>query len=138
MAPEDRRWRLLRTGQDVRGGKWRWSRRRRKPAAIDEAPGPVAAPSTAAARQPDAPVDPAPEGTALEAEKADLEKAERNFRRAQQIVARQSDLVFEMRRRGLPSNDAEKLLRTFQEIQRQCSIHLLRLQIRARKEKERG
>jgi hypothetical protein len=68
----------------------------------------------------------------------ELEKAERNLRRAQEIVARQSDLVFESRRRGLPSDEAEKLLRTFQEVQRQCSIHVLRLQIRARKENERG
>jgi hypothetical protein len=126
VPAEERRWRLLRSGQDQRGGKWRWSRRRKKPAGSTEAAGPL--PPVTAAPLPTG--DPALD---IDVTAGELEKARRNLRRAEEIVARQTDLVFEIRRHGRPSEQAERLLRTFQDVLRECTKHLMRLQILARK-----
>lgn len=58
----------------------------------------------------------------------DLKMVRRHVRQGAARVARQSQLVAELRADGWPTEAAERLLANFEEIQRQHEAHLARLE----------
>jgi hypothetical protein len=62
-----------------------------------------------------------------------LAEAEARVGDGERIIARQRDLIFDLRRKGLSSEEAEKLLRSFQNLQHEHEKHLVTLRIRARR-----
>jgi hypothetical protein len=61
------------------------------------------------------------------------QKAARTVQQGEAIIERQRELVFHLRRHGLPTDDAEKVLRTFQETLFEHRKYLALLQNRERR-----
>jgi hypothetical protein len=79
---------------------------------------------------------PAADGKAVAAAIAletELEKARRHVERGAEAVERQREVIFDLRRTGRSSEEAERLLRTFQDILLHARKHLARLEIQHRK-----
>jgi hypothetical protein len=62
-----------------------------------------------------------------------LQKAARIIAHGEAIIDRQRERVFHLRRHGLPADEAETLLRTFQEVLFEQRKHLAMLQNRQRR-----
>jgi len=59
----------------------------------------------------------------------ELEMVERHVREGARQVARQAEIVADLRARGYPSEIAEALLARFQEVQRLHQAHLCRISL---------
>jgi hypothetical protein len=122
MPIAEGRWRLLVRWQDYLRGGWRRTDRRKQPDAADRARRFVALPEPSAADFPEL----ARDATGV------LVRAQQHVWRGQEIVARQRELIFEIRQQGLSSEEAERQLRTFEDALWEWRKHLLMLEDYAR------
>jgi hypothetical protein len=123
--------RAIRGSSDQRRERWAWSARRRK-RIVDEASAPAPPPQPHGADGKTRPARPGAVATA-EFPETDLASAERRVRDGEGIVERQRELIFDLRRHGRSSDEAEKLLRTFQDVLMEYRKNLAMLQIRHRR-----
>jgi len=99
-----------------------WRRRRGRPADGRSSAQPATSASAEATREP-----------AAKTPETLVERVALSVNQSEMIVERQRELVFHMRRNGLPSAEAEKLLRTFQETLIEHRKYLALLQNRQRR-----
>jgi hypothetical protein len=122
MAREkpDRRVRAPRLGHaSYRRERWMWNGRRRRQLGTE----------TAALSAPPAP----PEAAEVALQETPLQKAERVTRGGEAIVERQKQLILDLKRNGRSTDEAEKLLHTFQEVLLEYRKNLAMHQFRSRR-----
>ena len=58
----------------------------------------------------------------------EVEIANQHVRQGREYIARQLEIILRLRAKGLPTEEAERLLDRFEELQRSHEAHLERLQ----------
>jgi hypothetical protein len=119
------RWRLLSRSDFRRGKRSRKDRRKMTEVRVPVPPPvePIATPPTGVGSRQSKPGVTSP-----------LAEAQQRLWHAQELVARQTELVFEIRRNGRSSEEAERLLRTFHDTLWELKKSVAALEIRARKD----